>query len=357
MRDKRRRQAVKAPGGLREKRPPRGGYEVASHLLALIEHVDAGRPLRLAEIEERFGVKAPCASRYREWVAKHRPLVEHRDEDGRKVWRLQPRQDVAPNVIAKAAALSFAVEALSELKGTPHHDALEDMAHQARLSLPEVARARLDRLTRNFQVRGLDRPLKLARVSLLRDLMTAIDERIPCAMRYQKTTGEIADYEIDPWGLVLHRGRLLFIAGKSPAKGVRKERRTFHVDGVLQLRLWRDEHFEDPPSSITDWDSAFEDSFGIYIDMDRAAEQVHLRVRGRNVVALQQRSVHPTQQLLDGADGWSDLYLRVVVCPELVGWVLALFPYVQVLAPPRLVKEVGDAVEGWMCRDRSESDR
>lgn len=302
-------------------------------------------------------MEAPCASRYRDWVGRHRPLHESRDPDNRKVWRRQPAIDPDPRAVVRAAALSFAAEALSELKGTPHHEALEDMAHQARLSLPDNARVRLDRLTRNFQVRGLDRPLNPSRVSLLRDLMMAIDEQHVCTMRYQKTNGEVDSYEIEPWGLVLHRGRLLFIAGKSPAKGVRRERRTFHVDGVLELQVWNDERFEEPPGTLTDWDSAFEDSFGIYIDMDSGAEVIHLQVRGRNVVALQQRAVHPSQHLLSGENGWSDLYLRVVVCPELVGWVLALFPDVHVLAPQSLVDAVRSAIQAWSKVDRSESDR
>lgn len=45
-------------------------YETATRLVQLLEHVDAGHPLRLAEIRARFGVDDACARRYRWWPSR-----------------------------------------------------------------------------------------------------------------------------------------------------------------------------------------------------------------------------------------------------------------------------------------------
>ena len=252
-------------------------YSTASALLSLIERVDSGQALRLAEIRAEFSVKDDCARSYIAWVQKHRQLVETR-EGRNKVWRRNPHEDTRPNVIYEAAALSFAVDALAELSGSPHYDALVDMAEQRRLSLPATDQTRLDRVTRNFQVRWSDQPRNRAREAILRDLLHAIHERHPCQLRYQPYGRPEKPYSVQPWGLVLHNGRLLLSGGKEPKAGLRLERRFFTVDGILELTVHSDETFDAPSPRHTDWGAIFKDSFGIFCDWKGGPQDVKLMV-------------------------------------------------------------------------------
>lgn len=321
-------------------------YEAADRLLALLDDVDRGRPLRLRDICDRFGVDPACAADYRDWIARRRELVEERE--GRvKVWRLKPPVEADPRATARAAALAFAVDALAELEGTDHHAELEALAHQARLSVPEGGRARLDRLTRSLEVRRGERSLNPNRVSLLQSLMKAVEQRRPCRMVYEKPTKN-EDYDIHPWGFVLNRGRLLLVAGKLSKSG-RPERRFFNVDAIRGLTESAHARFEEPPARQTDWDAAFRDTIGIFTDWPDPPEDVHLRVRGRHPTALRQRAVHSSQQVVPSQDGWCDVHLRVVLCPDLIAWILAMLPDVVVVQPPALRERIQAAATEWLA--------
>ena len=329
-------------------------YEAADRLLALLEDVDAGRPLRLADIRQRFGVDDACARRYRKWIARHRELVEERD--GReKVWRKLPDEDPSPTAIARAAALAFAVEALSELRDTDHHDALENLSHEARLSIPDGQRSKLDRVTRTFQARNPSSSLNPRRAEWLRRLMTSIQDRHPCRMAYERRDGDVREYTVEPWGMVLYDGRLMLVAGKREP-GARPKRRLFGIDGIRKLVVL-DGRFTEPPERAVNFHEAFEHSIGIFWDWHDPPAEVHLRVRGRHAVALRQRRVHPSQQQQVGEGGWLDVWLTVALSPEVNSFVLRMLPDVQVVRPEALRCAVEDAIQKFSRLDRSETDR
>lgn len=329
-------------------------YETATRLMQLLEHVDAGHPLRLAEIRKRFNIDDACARRYRQWVGQHRELVEER-EGRRKVWRLSPDEEASPNGLARAAALAFAVDALADLKGTDHHAELDALAQEARLSIPDGRRPKLSRLTRTFQARNPWSSLNHKRPEWLRLLMTAIQDRRPCRMEYERRNGEVRDYIIEPWGMVLHGGRLLLVAGKRES-GARPQRRLFDVDGIQELTTLKG-RFPEPPDREVAYHKAFEHSIGIYCDWPDPPVDVHLRVRGRHAVVLRQRRVHPSQHQEMGEDGWLDVRLRVVLSPDLTSFVLGMLPDVQVVAPVELKSSVEASVRAFSQLDRSDSDR
>jgi len=144
-------------------------YPVASRLLTLIDRVDRGRPLRLAEIMAEFGVDRTSAHNYRKFVARHRDLVEEW-EGKTKVWRKAASPDTR---VSQAAALAFAVHALAELDGSDHLEELQALADQARVALGDVERIQLDRLTRNFRVQHQSRTRNPNRGKHIRKLMEA----------------------------------------------------------------------------------------------------------------------------------------------------------------------------------------
>jgi len=329
----------------------RNDYKTASRLLTLIDRVDRGRPLRLKSIIEEFEVDIRCAREYRAFVLRHRDMEDYRD--GRqRVWQKAAGDDTS---IARAAALDFAVQALAELQGTKHHRELEIMAQQARLALEEVDRMQLDRVTTNFQVRTSERSRNPNHGKWTERLLIAQQKRQVCRIQYDGLNGMKGTYEIEPWGIVLHLGQLACMAGKRDlAHGPRPVRRMYLIDGIQKVVVTR-EKFQVPAARHTDYAEIFRDSFGIFCGMPDEAQDVHLQVRGRHAIAMRQRPVHPTQQVSDGQDGSLNVRLRLVLCPEFVGWVLSMFPDVQVKAPQVLSTKLEHAVALWQTR--SEQDR
>jgi predicted DNA-binding transcriptional regulator YafY len=322
-------------------------YGTASRLLELIDEVDAGRPLRLKDIEERYRVTAACAANYRDWVAQHRVLVEGDREGRTKVWYLKPDTDGSPESIARAAVLSFAVGALAALDGTPHFDSLVALADQARNALPEVARPRLDRMARNFQVRVAHRSRNADRAQHVATAILAVEERRVCTLDYQKKSGELQRYEIEPWGLLMYLDRLLLVAGKRMDGQRVTPRRFFDIDGVVALQVHERERFPEHAERHTDYDSIFGDYIGIYCDTGGPLQDVVLRVRGRHAVALRQRQVHRSQQLGETVGGWTEVRLRVVVCEEFKSFVLSMLPDIRVVEPESLIDQLNAAIQGY----------
>jgi predicted DNA-binding transcriptional regulator YafY len=322
-------------------------YGTASRLLKLVDEIDSGRPLRLKDIEERYGVTAACAANYRDWVAQHRDLVEGDREGRAKVWYRKPDTDGSPESIARAGVLSFAVGALAALGGTPHFESLVALADQARNALPEGARPRLDRMARNFQVRVAHRSRNGDRAQHLASALLAVEERRVCTLRYEKSSGEQQRYEIEPWGLLMYRDRLLLVAGKRVDGRRAPQRRFFDLDGVVALQVHEGERFREHAERHTDYDTIFGDYIGIYCDTDGPVEDVVLRVRGRHAVALRQREVHRSQQLGETVDGWTEVRLRVVVCEDFKSFVLSMLPDIRVVQPRSLIDRLDAAIHGY----------
>ena len=228
------------------------------------------------------------------------------------------------------------MNALRELEGTKHYAELDAIANQARLSLSSGDKTKLDRVTRGFQVRTAGASLSPSREVHLRILMEAIEHRRPCTMRYQRGDGVVRPYEVQPWGFILHHGRLLFVAGKIDDETGKLERRIFNVDGIYTIRIREGERFEVPAPRQINYEEIFRHSFGIYCDWEEPPCRVHLRVRGAHRVLLERRSVHHSQQMAPADDDWWDLWLHVIPCPEFRSLVMGMIPHVQIMEPESL---------------------
>jgi len=319
-------------------------YKLAARLFTLLERVDAGAPLRLKDIGEEFGINRAAATRYRNFIAERRTLVAA--YEGRtKVWYALPEE---PANVHTAASLQFAVHALAEFEGTEHFEELRRIARQHRLALGDVEHLQLERLIRNFQVRGRARSLNAERGKWLRKLLLALHKRKVCRIEYQGLNGFVGTHEIEPWGMLMHRDRLLCFAGKRGTKQAHPARRMYLLDGVRRVQTTR-LRFPEPASSQLDYGRIFEDSFGIYCDMPGEAQEVHLRVWGPAAMDLRQRSLHPSQQTSEGEKGSLNVRWRVVICPELVAYVQGLMPGVEVISPPELANAVNNGVRAWLA--------
>ncbi len=324
---------------------------VVGRILELVEDIDEGRKLTLSGICERFGIGYHAAREYIQVVGQFRDLVSHR-EGRTKCWVAQSRPEPGVNLVHRAAALEFAVATLGDLEGTAPYEELRSLAEEHRNRLNEEQRGRLVRLSRTFRPIRHDRPENpTARRQWVATFLEALERKLPCEMRYSTLDGADKWYDIRPWGLLLYRGRLLFAAGKMD-KG-RIVRRFFHFEGIRSLEIAGDEPFPEPGSDQLAFDKTLEESFGIYCLEDEQAQRVHLRVRGTPAEALRHRRVHLSQHLVKGEGEWSDLHLRLKICPELKSFVAGMMPDVVVVEPPVLRDWLEDAVRKWVLENRS----
>ncbi len=329
------------------------GNRVAKRLLELVDHVDGGKSLSIDDVRARFDIGYARAREYVGVLGDLRPLQS--EWRGRaKVWYRSPIGGPAPKHIQRVASLEFAVRALSYLEGTDHHGQLRDLAEIERNTIIAADQLRLQRLSRSFRPVRHERPVdpdKMRRwVALILD---AIERRQTCAMRYETLRGETGWYEINPWGLLLYRGRLLFAAGKKIPALRRPERRFFHFEGILSLEADEGPPFPEPRPEDLDFDEVLRDSFGIYCLEDEPTRQVHLRLRGRHAVALRQRKVHHSQHLERHGDEWWDLRLSIKICPEFEAFVLGMIPDVVIVEPSDLRVDLEARVRGWLGGKRS----
>lgn len=328
-------------------------YKVATHLLGFIERIDRGEGLTDEEIFA--GVEDACGRRYRRWLVKRRNLKALKTERGR-VWRPAKEPTSNPGAVARAAALGLAVEALADLEGTVHYDALRDLHEEARASLTTDADARLSRLTQSFQVRRPEAPRQPSRKHFIRDLFRAVEERLVCEIEHQLGSGEVRQYVIEPWGFVLHRGRLLLVAGKVAEAVKTRERRFFNVDGIRRLAVTA-ARGSPPPAGATQYERLFRDSFGIWLLSNPVLTKVHLQVRGSLAAILEQRAMHHSQREARHDVEWLDVHFEVVVCPEFRAWVRSMIPDVRIVAPAALRHLLVSEVEGWLKTAQSDPDR
>ena len=323
-------------------------------LRALLVHLDKGLSLKASDIIEDYSVGRATASRDLDYLKAHRPLI-YSYKGHERAWKLDDAHQPEDANLDRAIALAFATVALEEFEGTRYHAELSNMAEAARNALGDVPRMRLDRLSRNFRSLRPDRPRNPGRQKALDELLEGMARRLLCQMTYEKMDGTVEEYEIEPWGLILHRGRLRFLAGKRETGSTRPIRRIFNFEGVKEVQPL-EQRFPEPPPTALDYSLIFRDSIGIYA-LDMEPVDVHLRVRGWIAVRLQQRSIHDSQQMSARDDGWHDLKLRLVVCPELVSTILAWIPNVQVVAPTSLRDQIVENVRGWLDDSSSKNDK
>lgn len=319
------------------KRP--GDYETARRLLTLVERVDRGGTLRLSDIQKDFDVKPAAAAKYRGFVQEVRPrLEERRGPKGVKEWYIPNPDGPTPKDEQRAAALTFALEALRGLEGTPHYDLLKEVveAHRNRLGDEQQT---FERLERCFIVRPVAHARAPNRRTVIKEILSSLEERCPCVVRYLPQSGEAKAYEVDPWGLVFHRDELFFLVGKRIVGERRSQRRLFSIDGIQSVERWPGETIRRPPSDLK---AAFKHVIGVYAsdEADNPPVDLHLRVRGGHAVRLQRRAIHSSQQISPADDGWYDLRLRVAICPQVRSWIRSMIPDVQVLAPTGLKDEL-----------------
>ena len=139
--------------------------------------------------------------------------------------------------------------------------------------------------------------------------------------------------DVEPLSIVVYEHQL-YLVGASRERPLHPYRfsRIQYVD-VLDRR------FEYPPPAEYDPRQAFRDSLGIFLDPELPIERVSVRLHERWKTHVRAHRWHESQSI-DVDDDGVIVHFRVRLCQELERWILGFGEDAEVLAPPRLRREI-----------------
>ena len=184
-------------------------------------------------------------------------------------------------------------------------------------------------LTERFTVIGEDHVVQDPEIWATMAQCVERGERLE--MVYQKFSGQVGHYGLDPYHLVAYHGNW-YVVGHVPD---RERVQTFAISRVR--RAEGTGRFFEMPEDF-DAKAYLRAGFGIV----GGDEILRVRVRFAPKVAayIRERVWHPSQRLIEKRDGGIELQFETTGWKELVRWVLSWQPDVKVLAPKRLRERV-----------------
>ncbi|MFZ0890508.1 MAG: WYL domain-containing protein [Candidatus Binataceae bacterium] len=236
----------------------------------------------------------------------------------------------------RAASLYFMLTLLKFLEGTVIKESVEDLWERTFKTLPAHEQQRFVDFDRKFYAvpyapkiyRDYDDRLDLILRSVIGQNTIRVD--------YAGLTGEGKEHEFDPYTLVTYRGGL-YVIGLS-----RLYRKIIYL-AVERIRkaefvLDRDKNrarFTYPKGYHPE--KHLDGTFGL---LDGPVTDVELLLLANTEAYLRPRMIHPTQKFRRRRDGRTVLTMRVRGTTELRNFILSLGPWVKVLKPEALRKEV-----------------
>jgi predicted DNA-binding transcriptional regulator YafY len=269
------------------------------------------------------------------------PLYDDRsNDDGRTRWRLngQAFKGLAAGLtLSELCALYFSRTLLASLSGTPFRTDVERAFEKLASALTPHMRQFLDQLPRVIATKadpadGHESPERQRIVG--RALEATLQLRQASITYHSKSSERTKTYLLHPYRLAWAQGALYLLA-YVPEYG---EVRTFAVDRIREVSLL-DEKFtplEELPNA------AFPHSLGVH---SGPPERVELEFQPAVADYVAARRWHATQQTRDAGGGRLQMTLDVCLDRALQSWILSFGPFVRVLAPGRLTREITRQIE------------
>jgi len=316
--------SLKKPG------KPAKKYSQAARLHDVIRILEARYGATVEELVEETGVTRRTIYRDLDAIAAAGyPLTRETTADGKALYSfLTGFKNLKPLTFSleELMTLYLCRGQLAFLSGTPFQEDLDAIFGRLRSSLPPRSVAHLERIAETVAPRfqGLRDYSRQRR--LLEELRRALLYQFSIVLHYTPALRESQKYRFDPY-TVLFYGGALYLGGYAHN---RKALRLFLVDRIDDVEVL-DERFEVPDTfSVSDLTGS---AFGLIAD-----EPQKIRVRFAEPVAhlIRERQWHPSQQLIDEADGAVVLCLTAGGEKELLAWLYSYLPHVEVLEPPAL---------------------
>ncbi|SRR5579875_180186 len=299
----------------------------------------------LDAIQRELGISERTLKRY--LAAGKNTLVDrsgrpyfHVVSDGGKIKLRQPVSARAVDSSAyQAVSLYFTLTILQFLEGTVLKEGIDELWDRFARALPAFERADLGSLDRKFfaipylpkDYRKLGHALDPIIRGLIREYRLQIDY----------ATGVV--HEVDPYTLIAYRGGL-YLIGKTHVNG---RITTMAVDRMRKVELMPGDgaafrKFVYPATFRPD--RYTEGAFGIIVEDKPAAVEILIH-NAETEKYLRERQIHPTQKFIRRRDGKTVLTMTVRGTTELRNWILGFGPWLEVLKPAALRRELAELLK------------
>ncbi len=221
------------------------------------------------------------------------------------------------------AAFLVARYALEALGDTPDAALLRGLVERLSVQLPPEVQVHPDTLSRTIQIDRGTRPRHPARY--LEPLRAAAEAQQVVTLHYRgNNRGEETRREVEPFRLLYRDGYWYLIAYCR----LRRELRSFRIDRIRSIQV-SDEIFLIDPE--TDLDAYLDETFGMH--WDERKYLVCIRFSAYQARWIREDAWHPTQTLVERADGSVELRMEVTGLADVTRWVLSYGGEAEVLSP------------------------
>ncbi|MGE5244968.1 MAG: helix-turn-helix transcriptional regulator [Betaproteobacteria bacterium] len=269
------------------------------------------------------------------------PLYDDRSrDDGRTRWLIngQAFKGLAAGLtLSELCALYFSRTLLESLSGTPFRDDVERAFEKLASALTPHMRQFLDQLPRVIATKadpaaGREDPRRQQIVA--RALEATLSLRQAALTYHSKSSERTKSYLVHPYRLAWAQGALYLLAYVPEYHEVR----TFAIDRVQEISLL-EERFA-PIEELPD--AAFPHSLGVH---SGPPERVELEFQPTVADYVAARRWHPSQQVRETEGGRLTMTLDVCLDRALQSWILSFGPFVRVVAPERLARDIARQIE------------
>jgi predicted DNA-binding transcriptional regulator YafY len=199
-----------------------------SRVLALLEILQGGGTVRLADLAERLSVDERTARRYvAHLVDLDIPVESIRGRYGG--YRLAPGYRMPPLMLTdhEAVAISLGLLAAGRAGVIPEAGAYESAAAKLRRVLPARLRDRLQALETSIAFTAPEQRATPLETETLLTLAEAVRDQRPVRISYTGRDGRPSDRIVHPTGVVAHAGHWYLAAS-----GTGNKKRTFRMDRI-----------------------------------------------------------------------------------------------------------------------------
>ncbi len=265
------------------------------------------------------------------------PLVEVVGTGGKRKLRLVSSMKAAEASSYQVALLYFSLTVLKFLEGTVLEEGVEGLWERIYQNLSVTQQTRLSDLERKFYAVPYA-PKDYGEFSEQLDvILRALLDQIRLKVDYAGLTGEGRQHDFDPYSLIAYRGGL-YILGHSHRIGaiiylaverIRSVEFIRQTDGT-PARFVYPRGFD--PAAHT------EGTFGI---VEGPETKVELKIHSEQTEAyVRSRTIHPSQRFSRRRDGTTIMTMTVRGTTELANWIMSMGPWIEVLKPAALRKEI-----------------
>jgi len=257
------------------------------------------------------------------------PLIRETETDGRTLYRFLTGFKKIPPItfsLEELMTLYLCRGQLEFLRETPFQDDLDAIFSRLRSGLPPRSVAHLERIASAAAPRLQGVRDYQGKRELLEQLRRALLYQYRCKILYTPPRRDTEEYLFDPYTLLFFN-QSLYLGGYAHN---RQALRLFLIDRLEQVTLL-EERFEVPESYSPD--DLTGHAFGL---IEGAPFELQVRFGPAVAHLVRERLWHPSQQLVEQADGSLLLTMQASGEKEILAWLYSYLPDVEVLAPTPL---------------------